>query len=186
MGNNKSQNQEALTFRPIAAGPNCGTSRLSNYIDIILKPFLQKIKSYVRDDLDFLNKIPKRLAEYKSLVTLDDSNMHTNIGSDIGLYAIKYWLQQHPNLITRDLPNELIIEALSITLKYNTLTSNSKDYIQIRVTAMGTKVAPTYVTLVMGYLENNLYETIEDRYGTTAKNTFIKNWKRYLNDCFII
>ena len=112
--------------------------------------------------------------------------MYTNIDNDLGLYAIKYWLQQHPNLITRDLPNELIIEALSIILKYNTFTFNSKDYIQIRGTAMGTKVAPTYVTLVMGYLENNLYQTIEDRYGTPAKNTFTKSWKRYLDDCFII
>ena len=39
---------------------------------------------------------------------------------------------------------------------------------------MGAKVAPTYITLVMGYLEKNLYETIENRYGTTAKNTFTK------------
>ena len=100
--------------------------------------------------------------------------------------AINVWLQQHPNLLTRDLPNELIIEALSIILKYNTFTFNSKDYIRIRGTAIGTKVAPTYVTLVMGYLENNLYQTIEDRYRTTGKDTFTKSWKRYLDDCFII
>ena len=71
----KSQNPEDLTFRPMEAGPNCVTSRLSNFIDILLKPFLQKIKSYVRDDLDFLNKIPKKLAEYESLVTLDVSTI---------------------------------------------------------------------------------------------------------------
>ena len=41
-----------LKFRPIVAGPACPTHRLSNLIDIILQPFLQNIKSYVRDDLD--------------------------------------------------------------------------------------------------------------------------------------
>ena len=51
---------------------------------------------------------------------------------------------------------------------------------------MGTKVAPTYVTLVMGYLENNLYDTIEDSYGTTARNKCTKNWKQDLDDCFIM
>ena len=71
----KSQNPEDLTFRPMVAGPNCVTSRLSNFIDISVKTFLQKIKSYVRDGLDFLNKIPKKLAEYESLVTLDVSNI---------------------------------------------------------------------------------------------------------------
>ena len=51
---------------------------------------------------------------------------------------------------------------------------------------MGTEVAPTYVTLVLVYLGNNLYETIEDSYRTTARNKCTKNWKRYLDDCFIM
>ena len=41
--------------------------------------------------MDFLNNIPEKVAEYESLVTLDVSNMHTNIHNDLGLYAIKYW-----------------------------------------------------------------------------------------------
>ena len=28
-----------LTLRPIVAGPNCPTRRLSNLVDILLKPF---------------------------------------------------------------------------------------------------------------------------------------------------
>ena len=43
-----------LTVRPIVGGPNCPTRPLSELIDIILKPFLVHIKSYVRDNLDFL------------------------------------------------------------------------------------------------------------------------------------
>ena len=42
-----------LKFRPIVAGPNCETHRLSNLIDLLLKPFIKHVKSYVRDDLDF-------------------------------------------------------------------------------------------------------------------------------------
>ena len=51
---------------------------------------------------------------------------------------------------------------------------------------MGTKVAPTYVTLVMGYLENKLYNIIENKYGLNHKNKFVISWKRYLDDCFVI
>ena len=51
---------------------------------------------------------------------------------------------------------------------------------------MGTNVAPTYVTLVMGYLENKLYNIIENKYGLDHKNKFVTSWKRYLDDCFII
>ena len=46
------QNPEDLTCRPIVAGPNCVTSKLSDFIDRFLKPFLPKVKSYVKDDLD--------------------------------------------------------------------------------------------------------------------------------------
>ena len=43
-------------LRPIVAGPNCPTRRLSNLVDILLKPFLIHIKSYIKDNLDFLKK----------------------------------------------------------------------------------------------------------------------------------
>ena len=109
----------------------------------------------------FLNKIPNKFAEHECLVTLDVSNMYTNIDNDLGLCAIQYWLQQHPELLMSNLQRDLIIEALYIILKYNAFTSNETDYVQTRGTAMGTKVAPTYITRVMGYLENTRYDTIE-------------------------
>ena len=45
-----------LTLRPIAVGPNYPTRRLSNLVDISLKPFLIHIKSYIKSNLDFLAK----------------------------------------------------------------------------------------------------------------------------------
>ena len=51
---------------------------------------------------------------------------------------------------------------------------------------MGTKMAPTYATLTLGYLEEKMYEKARRQFNhQTAQN--IKNgWKRYLDDCFII
>ena len=45
-----------LKLRPIAAGPICPTRPLSNLTDILFKPFLLHVKSYVNDNLDFLSK----------------------------------------------------------------------------------------------------------------------------------
>ena len=50
---------------------------------------------------------------------------------------------------------------------------------------MGTKVASTYATLTIGYLEQKSYERIEDIFGLTFKREFISSWKRFLDDCFI-
>ena len=105
--------------------------------------------------------------------------MYTNIGNDLGITAIKYWLQQYPDLIVRNLPRDFI-------LQYNSFIFDQVNYIEIRGTAMGTKVAPTYVTLVMGYLENRLFNIIENKYGLIQKNKFVANSKRYLYDRFLI
>jgi len=40
------------TMRPIIAEPQCVTSRLSDFIDKLLRPYLQKVKSYLRDDIE--------------------------------------------------------------------------------------------------------------------------------------
>ena len=63
-----------LTLQPVVAGPNCPTRCLSNlvdlfiffffylysriffFFDLLLKPFLIHIKSYIKDNLDFLAK----------------------------------------------------------------------------------------------------------------------------------
>ena len=51
---------------------------------------------------------------------------------------------------------------------------------------MGTKMAPAYATLTLGYLEETLYINIGHKYGEKIKNNFIKLWKRYLDDYFIL
>lgn len=49
-----------ITFRPIVGGPLAPTQRLSNLLDILLKPLCTDVKSYVKDDLDFLRHLPEK------------------------------------------------------------------------------------------------------------------------------
>ena len=52
--------------------------------------------------------------------------------------------------------------------------------------AMGTKMAPAYATLTLGYLENKLYDMMEQKFNFNVMISFKTLWKRYLDDCFII
>ena len=52
-----------LKLRPIIAGPSCETHGLSNYLDILLKHFLKYVKSYVKDDIDVLQHLPKEVTK---------------------------------------------------------------------------------------------------------------------------
>ena len=50
---------------------------------------------------------------------------------------------------------------------------------------MGTKLALTYVNLVMAYFEIKLYQIIREKYGKKIMDQFVKEWLRYLDDCFL-
>ena len=54
-----------------------------------------------------------------------------------------------------------ILESIKIILENNNFDFNDKMYTQVRGTAMGTKFAPTYATLVLAYLEEKLYVQTE-------------------------
>ena len=159
-----------LIFQPIVAGPACETHRLSNLIDILLKPYIQKVKSYIRDDIDFLSHIPTTVPQGSLLVSFDVVNFYTNISHELGLRAVNFWLSKHPELIHKRFTKEFILESIKIILENNNFLFNDLMHNQIRGTAMGTKFLPTYATLVLAYLEEILYSQTEINYGKDFSN----------------
>ena len=180
------ENPSDLTFRPIVAGPAAPTQRLSNLLDIILKPLCKNVKSYVRDDLDFLRHLPNQVDSNAKLVTLDVVNLYTNITTTLGLKALDFWIDNYRNEIDQRFNKEFLLEATEIVLKNNIFTFNGKYFHQVKGTAMGTKMAPTYATLTLGYLEEKLYQKVGEHFDQEFSETLQRSWKRYLDDCFLI
>ena len=52
-------------------------------------------------------------------------------------------------------------------------------------TAMDTIIAPTYATLVHGYLEETLYEKMQYKYNYYFSIYLRHNWNRFVDDCFV-
>lgn len=175
-----------LKLRPIVAGPCCETHRLSNFLDIVLKPLVTKVKSYIKDTTDFLNYLPQTTDRETILVSFDVTNLYSNIDHDLGVEAIKYWLDNFPECIPDRIEKKFIIESVKFVLENNFFYFDKTHYRQIKGTAMGTKVAPTYATLVLGYLEILLYEKVEENFGNEFRIYIENNWKRFLDDCFIL
>ena len=63
---------------------------------------------------------------------------------------------------------------------------NDTYFLQIKGAAMGTKFAPIYATLILGYLEETLYRKVEDVFDLNFKTYIEENFKRFLDDCFIL
>ena len=117
---------------------------------------------------------------------MDVTNLYTNITCNLGFKALEYWINKHPEKIDSRFTKDFILEATEIVLKNNTFNFDSKHYAQIKGTAMGTKMAPTYATLTLGYLEEILYSKINEQFNSTTADNTKTTWKRFLDDCFII
>ena len=174
-----------LKFRPIVAGPRCPTSRLSNFVDILIKPFTLHVRSYLRDTIDFLNYLPKTVPESTILVSFDVTSLYTNINHELGVKAMEYWINKHPESLNSRFSKEFIIDSILLILTNNTFTFDDRIFLQKKGTAMGTKMAPSYATLVLGYLENELYRQVSNKMGEEISHYVYTNWRRFLDDCYI-
>ena len=180
-----------LKFRYICGGANSPTSRVSEYVDLLLKPYLQLIPSYTRDYTDFLaksqfSKFSSEEVEDSVFVVADVETMYNNIYLKLGLHAVKYWLNLCPQLIQGNHTLESILQLLELVLTKSFFSFNGTFYALKEGTVTGTTVAPTYANLVMAYLEIKLYNLVRKKYGNYIYEYVIKNWKRFLDDGFIV
>ena len=169
-------NPDDLSFRPIIAGPKCPTHRLSHLMDLILQPYIKYIPSYIKDSNDLLNKLPKSINYNEKFITIDIKSLYTNINTELGLKAIEYWVNKYPG--ETKFKVDFILNGCDLVLKNNYFNFDNKHYLQISGTAMGTKMAPSYATLTLGYLEEKLFEN-----NNTVKRD---KYFRYLDDILII
>lgn len=136
--------------------------------------------------MDFLNSIPENVQPNAILVSFDVTNLYSNIPHELGLEAIEHWIRKFPDLLHDRFTKPFILQSLKFSLEHNFMNVDGITYKQKLGTAMGTKVAPTYATLVLGFLEWKLYKNLKNQFSVEFKTFIQQSWKRFLDDCFII
>ena len=179
---------ESLKFRPIISSSYAPTSRLSAFIDEILKPLVPELHSYCRDTSHFLEKLERESNIIGSirLTSFDIVSLYTSIPHDLGLESIKFWLERQRTLIPERFSDFFILSSIELILKNNYFCFRDEVFLQISGTAMGTKMAPTYAILVVGFLEEKMYTRIKEIYSENISNNIICGWIRYIDDCWIV
>ena len=110
------------------------------------------MKSYVRDDIDFLDHLPTKVDLDSTFISLDVTSLYTNITHDRGIEAIAYWIENYPTyLIVTRFTKEFIIEGLLLVLKNNYFKFDNKIFHQLIGTTMGSNVSVIYAILFMAY-----------------------------------
>ena len=76
---------------------------------------MKPIPIYIRDDMVFLNHIvPNEVNEEALLISYDVTSVYTNIPHELGIEAVKYWMDKYPHMINSCFQHKFIIESLKI------------------------------------------------------------------------
>ena len=172
-----------LKGRAIVGGPQSPTQHLSELLEKTLSPLVNHLKSYIKDDWDFLRKFPHDLDPLCQLYSCDVVNLYTNITHELGITALKYWTNKLRHLIPERFSTEFIINTATFVLQNNNFCFDQKMYAQKIGTAIGTKFAPPYACLSMGYLEETkLYPELYLHFDVSIVEFIIELYKRYMDD----
>ena len=160
---------------------------VSALVDHYSKHLVKNLESYVQDSPDYLRIIEsenERGPQLKNTfpVTVDVTSLYTSIpagGKSGGIEAFKKFLNTRSTEEKNTMPTEFLIECLTLVLNGNIFTFNEELFIQKIGTAMGTKLAPTYACLFMGWLE-------EDFLKNKWKGKQPKLWKRFIDDIIFL
>jgi hypothetical protein len=157
--------------RPIAGAIGHPKEKISEFIDLHLRQHVEDLPPYLKGTTNYLNKTPSSgLPDHTLLLSMDVTSLYTNIPHDEGIEACReVWnnkTNQRPSI-------ESLIQPLEHVLKFKNFMFNGEHYLQIRVTAMGSKMAPYYANIFMGELERKLF------YYSPPKPL---SWLRFIDD----
>ena len=85
--------------RPIVSSVGCPTEKVSQMLDIILRPFAQSGSSYIRDTLDFIEKIKNiELEKDRWIFSMDVTSLYTNIPHGEGIERVRDAIKERHQL----------------------------------------------------------------------------------------
>ena len=103
--------------------------------------------------------MPLKIDSNTLIVTFGITNLYSNIPHELGIKAISFWIDKYPEILHPRF-NKFITQGKEWILNNNSFHFDKRNYTQTLGTAKGTKMAPTYATLTLSFLEENLYEII--------------------------
>ena len=119
-----------LKLRLIVGGPKCPTRKLSNFLDLILKPLTKHVRSNIKDNIEYLKTCKRNVTDDTVLVTFDVCSLYTNIPHEFGLKAIEYSVSNNRQSIYPRFTTQVIVEAASFILRNNSMTFDEMFYLQ--------------------------------------------------------
>ena len=102
--------------RPVISNSGCLTEDISAFLDHHLQPLAKKVRSYVKDTNDFLQKLSSMEDLHRDaiLCTIDVVGLYPSIPHDEGLEALRTALNSREN---RSVSTDTLVELANLVLK---------------------------------------------------------------------
>lgn len=170
--------QNPIPVRPIVSGCNGPTKNISRFINYLINPIAQKVRSYIKDSKNFVQIIETTsVPDDCILVTMDVTSLYTNIDQSEGIQCALKFAREQADVLPTYVPNGILRKLLELVLHHNVFQFNGITYRQKHGTAMGTSLAPPFAILYMASLEEPFIQS------RTLKPLL---YKRYIDDVFMI
>ena len=164
--------------RPIVASFSSSTKYVSAYIDAHLQPIVKSLPSYIKDTNHFLKiilSLPMSLPPNTIMATVDVTSLYTNIPHPHGLSSLEHFLNKRP---PHFLPStQFLIQVTQFILTHKYFSCDSRHYLQVKGTIMGTRMAPSYCNLFMGFIEQDFLDFIVEKPSL---------WLHLMDDIFLL
>ena len=113
------------------------TQGASKVLEKILKPLVPKLRTYIKDEWDFIGKVPRNIDFKAILIACDIKSLYTSIPLELGIKALDYWISKLPILIPARFTKEFILKLVEFILMNNYFEFDMDMLHQLIGTAMG-------------------------------------------------
>ena len=145
--------------RPIVSTINCPTELISQYLDGIFFPLVTKLPTFNKDTSDVI-RLYKDFKftddnQYRYLFTMDICSLYTNIPTEEGFAALKYYLECYTDKNRPSTPT--LLKLTELVLNLSSFEFDGKYYIQKKGVAMGTKMGPNMHVCLLATLRRRCF-----------------------------
>ena len=164
-------------LRPVVSNSGSTTEKISLAIDQEAKNMVPNLPSFWQDSPHAIRDLRAENSKGPQPtqcipVTADVTALYPNIPLKEGMEKFKEALDNPKLRPNPELPTTFLMTLLSFVLFFNVFIFNGQHFQQLIGTAMGTRVAPTFACIFMGWLETMIL--------ATWMGTQPHLWRRYM------
>ena len=176
--------------RGIVSCTGTADEKVCDYLDFILNPGMQNLRSYLKGTKDFLLWVEKLKQQYPelpplfSILTMDFKQMYPSMPDGLVMPAVREYLNSRQ---VQTPSTEETLKLLEIVRNNNFMEFGNKIFQQVGGTSIGKKHAPPLACLGAGRLEKEtIYPSekfqslvLDDKENTNEEDRF---FKRFIDD----